>query len=29
MADMDAIMELAEEHDLVVVGDCAHAYGAK
>jgi len=29
MADMDAIMEIAEEHDLVVVEDCAHAHGAK
>jgi dTDP-4-amino-4,6-dideoxygalactose transaminase len=29
MADMDAIMELAEKHDLIVVEDCAHAHGAK
>ncbi|MEE8391317.1 MAG: DegT/DnrJ/EryC1/StrS family aminotransferase [Anaerolineae bacterium] len=29
MADMDAIMEIAERHDLVVVEDCAHAHGAK
>jgi dTDP-4-amino-4,6-dideoxygalactose transaminase len=29
MADMDAIMEIAEQHDLVVVEDCAHAHGAK
>ena len=29
MADMDAIMALAEEFDLVVVEDCAHAHGAK
>ena len=29
MADMDAIMELAEKHDLVVIEDCAHAHGAK
>ena len=29
MADMDAIMELAEQHDLLVVEDCAHAHGAK
>jgi dTDP-4-amino-4,6-dideoxygalactose transaminase len=29
MADMDAIMELAREHDLVVIEDCAHAHGAK
>jgi dTDP-4-amino-4,6-dideoxygalactose transaminase len=29
MADMDAIMEIAERHDLIVVEDCAHAHGAK
>jgi dTDP-4-amino-4,6-dideoxygalactose transaminase len=29
MADMDAIMALAEKHNLVVVEDCAHAHGAK
>jgi len=29
MADMDAVTELAEEHNLVVVEDCAHAHGAK
>lgn len=29
MADMDAIMALAEKHSLVVVEDCAHAHGAK
>jgi dTDP-4-amino-4,6-dideoxygalactose transaminase len=29
MADMDAIMEIAEEHNLIVVEDCAHAHGAR
>ncbi len=29
MADMDAIMVLAEKHDLIVVEDCAHAHGAR
>ena len=29
MTDMDAIMELAEKHNLIVVEDCAHAHGAK
>ena len=29
MADMDAIMELAEQHNLTVIEDCAHAHGAK
>lgn len=29
MADMDAIMDLAERYDLVVIEDCAHAHGAK
>jgi dTDP-4-amino-4,6-dideoxygalactose transaminase len=29
MADMDAIMALAETHNLVVIEDCAHAHGAK
>lgn len=29
MADMDAIMEIAEEEDLVVIEDSAHAHGAK
>lgn len=28
MADMDAIMALAEKHDLIVIEDCAHAHGA-
>ena len=28
MADMDAIMEIAEGHDMLVVEDCAHAHGA-
>lgn len=28
-ADMDAIMALAERHDLVVIEDCAQAHGAK
>jgi dTDP-4-amino-4,6-dideoxygalactose transaminase len=28
MADMDAIMELADRHKLVVIEDCAHAHGA-
>jgi dTDP-4-amino-4,6-dideoxygalactose transaminase len=27
-ADMDAILEIAEEHDLAVIEDCAHAHGA-
>jgi dTDP-4-amino-4,6-dideoxygalactose transaminase len=27
-ADMDAIIEIAEQHDLVVIEDCAHAHGA-
>jgi len=27
-ADLDAIIELAERHDLVVIEDCAHAHGA-
>lgn len=29
MADMDAIMDLAEKHKLIVIEDCAHAHGAK
>jgi L-glutamine:2-deoxy-scyllo-inosose/3-amino-2,3-dideoxy-scyllo-inosose aminotransferase len=29
MADMDAIMALAENHNLIVIEDCAHAHGAK
>jgi len=29
MADMDAIMEIAGRHNLVVIEDCAHAHGAK
>jgi dTDP-4-amino-4,6-dideoxygalactose transaminase len=29
MADMDEVMAIAEEHDLVVIEDCAHAHGAK
>ncbi len=29
MTDMDAIMEIAARHKLVVVEDCAHAHGAK
>jgi dTDP-4-amino-4,6-dideoxygalactose transaminase len=29
MADMDALMALAEKHNLIVVEDCAHAHGAK
>jgi dTDP-4-amino-4,6-dideoxygalactose transaminase len=29
MADMDAIMAIAEAHDLVVIEDCAHAHGAR
>jgi dTDP-4-amino-4,6-dideoxygalactose transaminase len=29
MADMDAIMEIAEKYDLIVIEDCAHAHGAK
>ncbi len=29
MADMDAILDIAERHDLVVVEDCAHAHGAR
>ena len=29
MADMDAIMALAERHNLIVVEDCAHAHGAR
>lgn len=27
-AEMDAIMQLAEEHDLIVIEDCAQAHGA-
>jgi L-glutamine:scyllo-inosose aminotransferase len=29
MADMDAVMAIAEEHDLIVIEDCAHAHGAR
>ena len=29
MSDMDAVMEIAEKHNLIVVEDCAHAHGAK
>ena len=29
MADMDAIMALAEKHNIIVIEDCAHAHGAK
>ncbi len=29
MADMDAIMQIAEEYDFIVIEDCAHAHGAK
>jgi dTDP-4-amino-4,6-dideoxygalactose transaminase len=29
MADMDAIMALAEKHNLTVIEDCAHAHGAR
>lgn len=29
MADMDAIMDIAEQHNLIVIEDCAHAHGAK
>jgi len=29
MADMDAIMALAEKHDIIVIEDSAHAHGAK
>ena len=29
VADMDEIMSIAEEHDLIVIEDCAHAHGAK
>ena len=29
MADMDAIIDIAERHNLIVIEDCAHAHGAK
>jgi dTDP-4-amino-4,6-dideoxygalactose transaminase len=29
MTDMDAILALAEKHNLIVIEDCAHAHGAK
>jgi dTDP-4-amino-4,6-dideoxygalactose transaminase len=29
MTDMDAIMDIARKHDLVVIEDCAHAHGAQ
>jgi len=28
MADMDALMEIAERYNLIVIEDCAHAHGA-
>lgn len=28
-ADMDAIMPIAEEHNLIVIEDCSHAHGAE
>jgi dTDP-4-amino-4,6-dideoxygalactose transaminase len=28
-ADMDAIMAIAEEHNLIVIEDCSHAHGAE
>jgi dTDP-4-amino-4,6-dideoxygalactose transaminase len=28
MADMDALMDIAERHHLIVIEDCAHAHGA-
>lgn len=29
MADLDAIMAIAERHNLIVIEDCAHAHGAE
>ena len=29
MADMDALMDIAERYNLIVIEDCAHAHGAK
>lgn len=29
MADMDAIMDIAERYNLIVIEDCAHAHGAR
>jgi dTDP-4-amino-4,6-dideoxygalactose transaminase len=29
MADMDAILQIAGKHNLIVIEDCAHAHGAK
>jgi dTDP-4-amino-4,6-dideoxygalactose transaminase len=29
MTDMDAVMEIAGRHSLIVIEDCAHAHGAK
>jgi dTDP-4-amino-4,6-dideoxygalactose transaminase len=29
MTDMDAVMEIAGRHDLIVIEDCAHAHGAR
>jgi len=29
MADMDALMALAEKYSLIIIEDCAHAHGAK
>ena len=29
MADMDAIMDIAERHNLIVIEDCAHVHGAQ
>ena len=29
LADMDAILEIAERHNLIVIEDCAHAHGAR
>jgi dTDP-4-amino-4,6-dideoxygalactose transaminase len=29
MTDMDAIMDIAERYNLIVIEDCAHAHGAK
>lgn len=29
MADMDAIMTIAKQHNLIVIEDCAHAHGAQ
>lgn len=29
MADMDAIMDIAQDHNLIIVEDCAHAHGSE